>query len=325
MPKRTLAVYTATGCSACEYGILDVHYQVSSLTPWAEVVFWPHLLGGDWNDLETVDRIDVCIFAGALATLADREAAARLREKSDIMIACGACAAFGGLPGLNNLRPKPTNEPSEAQSSEGPPPLPATTPLVSGLQGVGDIDYVIPGCPPPQNLLWAAIQAVLCGGEPPARISFSASRLPEPIASAIAAGVLPNKGSVFGGEKGVCASCSRRKEEKKFSAVYRPHELDPDSGRCLLEQGLICQGIATREGCGGACTAVGAGCRGCFGKAENVFDAGAKMVSAISSTFDTTDPRIVKSLAEKFVDPAGTFYRYTLAEQCVLMSAGTKE
>lgn len=325
MPKRTLAVYTAAGCSACEYGILDLHYQVSSLTPWAEVVFWPHLLGGEWDDVKSADRIDVCIFAGALATNKDREAASLLREKSEIMIACGACAAFGGLPGLVNLHPETSNDLREAADAEGPPPLPGATPLVAGLPGFCTVDYVVPGCPPPQNLLWAAVQAILCGGEAPARISFAASRLPDTLASAIAAGVLPNKGSVFGGEKGVCASCSRRKEEKKFSSLYRPQELIPDSGRCLLEQGLICQGIATREGCGGACTAVGAGCRGCFGKAENVFDAGAKMVSAISSTFDTADARTAESLAKQFLDPAGTFYRYTLPVQCVLMSAGTKE
>ncbi len=325
MPKRTLAVYTATGCPACENGILDTHYQVSSLTPWVDVVFWPHLLGGEWEDLEGVDRIDLCIFAGALAGEADREAAARLREKSEVMIACGACAAFGGLPGLINLRPESTGKAAETGDLEGCPPLPAVTRPVAGLPGACTVDYVIPGCPPPQNLLWAAIQATLCGGEAPARISFAASRLPDSLASAIAAGVLPNKGSVFGGEKGVCASCSRRKEEKKFTSFHRPYELNPDSGRCLLEQGLICQGIATREGCGGACTAVGAGCRGCFGKAENVFDAGAKMVSAISSTFDATDSRTAEGLAGQFLDPAGTFYRYTLPEQCVLMSAGTKE
>ena len=49
------------------------------------------------------------------------------------------------------------------------------------------------------------------------------------------------------------------------------------------------------------------------------------MVSAISSTFDTADARTAESLAKQFLDPAGTFYRYTLPVQCVLMSAGTKE
>jgi F420-non-reducing hydrogenase small subunit len=115
------------------------------------------------------------------------------------------------------------------------------------------------------------------------------------------------------------------KEEKKFAAFRRPFEMEPDANRCLLEQGLVCQGLATREGCGGLCTAVGAGCRGCFGKAEAVMDAGAKMVSAISSTIDSADAAVIEEISNAFVDLAGTFYRYTLPEQCTLMSGAAEE
>jgi F420-non-reducing hydrogenase small subunit len=156
-------------------------------------------------------------------------------------------------------------------------------------------------------------------------MSFAASRLPQAIAQAVMSGVLPPKGSIFSGEKAVCASCSRRKEEKRFELFKRPHQIDPDPGRCLLEQGLICQGIATREGCGGLCTGAGAPCRGCFGKAAAIYDAGAKMVSAISSTFDTVKPEQMKKIVDELVDLAGTFYRYTLPSQCGLKTGHTAD
>ena len=89
----------------------------------------------------------------------------------------------------------------------------------------------------------------------------------------------------------------------------------------MLEQGLLCQGLATREGCGGVCTAAGVACRGCFGKAEAIYDAGAKMVSAVSSTFDTTEADQMKKIAEMFVDLSGTFYRYTAPAQCALLQS----
>ena len=119
--------------------------------------------------------------------------------------------------------------------------------------------------------------------------------------------------------KAVCASCSRVKEEKKFKAAIRPYEKYEEIGRCLLEQGLVCMGIATREGCGGLCTGVGQPCRGCFGKAEAVYDPGAKTVSAISSTFNADKKPQVEEMAAVFQDLSGTFYRYTAATQCALL------
>jgi F420-non-reducing hydrogenase small subunit len=322
LPKKKLAAFTGTGCSACENAILDIHYQVTSLTRWAEFAFWPYLLASRWEDLEDGPKIDVCLFAGAIGTEGDREAALRLREKSTILVACGACAAFGGLPGLANLAPGSCDT---SRITQEEPSLPCIQPMVFSLGAVVPVDYFVPGCPPTQNLLWAAIQALACCGESETRISFAASRLPENISLNVTSGILPPVGSAFAGEKAVCASCSRVKVEKKFTAFRRPHEIHPDSGRCLLEQGLICQGLATREGCGGLCTAIGASCRGCFGKAEAVLDAGAKMVSAISSTFDSKDAVEIEELSDKFVDLAGTFYRYTLPTQCTLMSAPEEE
>jgi F420-non-reducing hydrogenase small subunit len=70
---------------------------------------------------------------------------------------------------------------------------------------------------------------------------------------------------------------------------------------------------------GGLCTGVGQPCRGCFGKAEAVYDPGAKMVSAISSTFASENKAEIEQMAADLVDLSGTFYRYTLATQCALL------
>lgn len=321
--KKKLAIYTATGCRACEQGILDLNYEVSELSRFADPVFWPYVLGTPWEALQAT-KVDVALFAGAIRTEADRQAALKLREKSDLLVAVGACAAFGGLPGLANLAGSEEAEAgvaavgASADGKEGPT-LPRTEPQTLCLSQVVAVDYVIPGCPPTQNLLWAAVLALVSRGESPSRLSYAAGRLPEKVAEAIASGVLPPRGSVFAGEKAVCGSCSRVKEEKKFGVVKRPYQEYQETGRCLLEQGLICQGVATQEGCGGLCTGVGMPCRGCFGKAPATFDPGAKMVAAISSTFDSKDAKEISGLVENFVDLAGTFYRYSLPAQCSLL------
>lgn len=321
MKKKRLAIYTGTGCKACEHAILDLHYQVNPLTRGADLCFWPYLLGSTWNELEKAERCDVAIYAGAIRTAADAEAAARLRDKADLLVALGACAAFGGLPGLINLVPPADRSESDQTPEAEGPALPEAREKVAAVPSLVPVDYIVPGCPPPQNFLWALLQCLL--GRPGllSRISFAAHRLPEALAQAATAGIPPRRGAVFAGERAVCASCSRIKQEKRFTTAKRPQFLELDEGLCLLEQGLVCAGVATREGCGGLCTGVGAPCRGCYGKAENIIDPGAKLVSAISSTFDAEKPDEVAKIVGDMVDLSGTFYRYTLASQCLLAAA----
>ena len=321
--KKKLAVYTATGCRACEQGILDINYQVNELGRFADPVFWPYVLGTPWSALPA--DVDVALFSGAIRTEADRLAARKLRESSKLLVAVGACAAFGGLPGLANLphageAADAIAAPSEGAADESTPAVPGTEPETLCLSQVVEVDYVVPGCPPTQNLLWAAVLALLSRGELPSRLSYAAARLPDPVAEAVGSGVLPPRGSTFAGEKAVCGTCSRVKEEKKFGTCKRPYQEYQETGRCLLEQGLICQGVATQEGCGGLCTGVGVPCRGCFGKAPAIFDPGAKMVAAVSSTFDAVKADEVDRLVGNFVDLAGTFYRYSLPAQCSLLA-----
>jgi len=326
--KKKIAIYSATGCRGCDQTLMDVHYQVDSLTRGADIVFWPYLSGSPLEDLEDQKEVDLCFFSGAIRTEMDRQAAVKLREKSRLMIACGACAAYGGMPALFNLKNIQNRHLSEdldnTETSDSPagvkgPALPPLEARVMALSQVVGVDYLVPGCAPRQNFLWAAIQAFIYEGESSKRLSFSAFRLPEKMAQAITSGILPPKGSIFSGDKAVCSSCSRTKEKKQFPGLNRSWEKNPEPGRCLLEQGFFCQGIVTREGCGGLCTAAGLPCRGCFGKTDEIFDPGPKMISAVGSTIDSDDPATLAAMADKFVDLAGTIYRYTLASQCALL------
>jgi F420-non-reducing hydrogenase small subunit len=323
VPKKTLAVHTATGCRTCELSLLEIHYQVQRLQRLADIAYWPYLLGSQHADLARIETIDVCFFAGAVRTAGERRMAEQLRAKSRFMVALGACAGFGGMPGLANLVRETGPPPAAPAAATSPDPaaeLPALEPRVVSLTQVVAVDYVVPGCPPTQNLVWSALQGVLGDAGSQAHLAYAAGRLPKKVAQAMASGVPPPRGTVFAGEKAVCASCSRVKEQKRFESVKRPYQAYESTGRCLLEQGLVCSGIATREGCGGLCTGVGIPCRGCFGKPEAVYDPGAKMVAAISSTFDAEKPQKIDAIVDQFLDLTGTFYRYTLPTQCALLN-----
>ena len=291
------AFFTLSGCRGCETLLLDVNYQIAPITDMADVTFWPWLLGSRRDDLAALPDggLAAAFVAGAVRTPADEEAARLLRAKARRLIAFGACAAFGGIPGLVNAVP-----------DEGD--------RVRSLRQVVEVDYIVPGCPPPANFAWAALQSLAAGIVSSARLSYLVNVLPDAVASAVLAGLEPPRGTVFAGDKAVCATCSRVKEEKKITAVHRPHAIAPKPDRCLLEQGVICTGLATRGGCGGRCTAMGLPCRGCFGPAEAVPDPGANLVTAIASTIASDDPACIGALVKDIVDPLGTFYRYSLPQ-----------
>jgi F420-non-reducing hydrogenase small subunit len=150
------------------------------------------------------------------------------------------------------------------------------------------VEYFVPGCPPPVDLILKVVDA-------------------------LATGQLPPPGAVIASEKTLCDECDRVKEEKKIFKIYRPHEIIPDTKRCLLEQGLICMGPVTRGGCGQRCILANMPCRGCFGPPAGVPDQGAKMLSALASIYEVKDDKEIAAMVAEVVDPAGTFYRFGMS------------
>ena len=86
--------------------------------------------------------------------------------------------------------------------------------------------------------------------------------------------------------------------------------LDPE--KCFLDQGVICVGPATRDGCGERCINANMPCRGCFGPTSRVHDQGAKFLSGLASIIDAEKEGDAKKIIDSIADPAGIFYYYSL-------------
>lgn len=100
-----------------------------------------------------------------------------------------------------------------------------------------------------------------------------------------------------------------------MDTIKRPWEVGPtDKDLCLVPQGIVCLGPATRPLCGAQCPSVDTPCRGCYGPTDKVLDAGAKMISAIGSDFGVENDKEIdpEQVAEQVEDIVGTFYTYTL-------------
>jgi F420-non-reducing hydrogenase small subunit len=177
---------------------------------------------------------------------------------------------------------------------EGEISIPGFWNTVHTLDQIVDVDYYIPGCPPQSFQVAAVIFAVM-------DILKNGKELPP-------------KGTVLGADsKTCCDECPRERKEKKIKEFFRPHEIIPKDNECLLDQGILCMGPATRSGCGALCLKANVPCRGCYGAPANVRDQGSKMISALSSVIDATTPEEVQIIINKIADPLGSLYRFSLA------------
>jgi F420-non-reducing hydrogenase small subunit len=309
-PKLKLAIYWASACGGCSVSVLDVHEKLFDVIAAADFVFWPIALDIKYKDVEEMpdDFIDVTLFNGAVRNSENEYMANLLRKKSKILVAYGSCSYLGGIPGLANfstredifrrvyeesestINPEKTRPLPEYKVKEGLLGIPVFYNDVRSLSQTVEVDYFFPGCPPQTERFLEVFQAIVSGDE------------------------LPPKGSVIGaGIRAQCDECTRKKtENKQIKKIYRPWEITDDGETCFMEQGVICMGPATREGCGYRCIKGNAPCRGCYGPTPGVTDPGTKMMSAIASIIDEKEPEEIKRVIDDIVDPAGLFYRFSL-------------
>jgi F420-non-reducing hydrogenase small subunit len=309
--RRRIGMYWAAGCGGCDMSLLEIGPHLLELMDAADVVFWPCVTDFKYRDVARYPdgHVDVCFVNGAVRNSEEEEIVRLLRRKSRTLVAYGACAVDGGVPALANLggvegvldtvyrrnasidNPEGVVPQERTETAAGELTLPALYRQVLRVRDVVEVDYQIPGCPPQAPQVWSVVQAVLDGR-------------------------VPGRGDgrkVGCDEKSVCDTCTREKRQVRIAGFKRPHEALPEPGWCLLEQGLLCMGPATRGGCGALCLKANLPCRGCYGPAGTVEDQGVAMIGALGSILDASTEARARELVAQVVDPVGTFYRFSLS------------
>jgi F420-non-reducing hydrogenase small subunit len=309
--KPKVAFYWCSSCGGCEEAVVDLAEKILDVVAAVDIVFWPVALDFKKADVEAMEdgSILAAFVNGAIRTTEQEEMAHLLRRKAKVLVAFGSCAHLGGIPALANLwdreaifatayrtSPSTVNPdgviPLEATPHNGTfVTLPGFYDTVRALDQVTSVDYYIPGCAPTPNVIAGAVATLLSGDLPPA-------------------------GTVLTPDIALCEECPRldtKPQDLSLERFYRPHEILIDEDTCLLAQGLLCMGPATRAGCGQQCIRGNMPCTGCFGPTSKVHDQGGKYLSALGSMLTALDDEAIETALDSIPDPIGTFYRYGLA------------
>ena len=265
-------------CGGCEVTILDIGEPLLDVLKQINIVHMPvlmdHKLFGQTGEGTTMEipEADVGMIAGGIRSEEHKKLALEMRKKCKTLIALGSCACFGGIPALANqylteevlqkvYRESVTTETNGLPNEE----IPALTDRVYAVHEIVPVDLSLPGCPTTPETVAAALTALLEN---------------KPFA-------LPTKS--------VCDECPTKREKKAVSTLKRRFE-SPEfvpgkpvsEMRCLMEQGFLCLGPATRAGCGGSdgvprCIRAYMPCEGCFGPVSEKANPMVDMMGALSS------------------------------------------
>jgi len=315
MAKPKVAFYWCASCGGCEEAVVDLNEDLLKVAEAVDIVLWPVALDFKKKDVEALGdgEIAVSFINGAVRLGEQEEMVKLLRRKSGLVVAFGSCAHLGGIPGLGNFwtrdtifqrvyKEVPTVENPEEITPQlktavdfGELTLPEFYDTVKTLNQTIPVDYYLPGCPPPPDLILNVVNAILKGE-------------------------LPEKGAVLAPNIALCDTCPRlesKPEKLSIKQVKRPWEIRIDPELCFLAQGLFCYGPATRSGCGETCIRANMPCRGCFGPMDGITDQGARALSMIASILGVEDEdrmtqEEAQTLIDSIADPAGTFYRFSL-------------
>ena len=167
MAKPKVATVSFGGCFGCHMSILDIDERILKLVELVDFDRSPI------DDIKELGPCDVGLIEGGCTNEENVHVLQDFRKKCKVLISVGACAIVGNIPAVRNGIP--LRECLEEAFLKGPtvadtnpmipndPELPLLLNKVYPCHEVVKIDYFLPGCPPPADMIWEALVALLTG------------------------------------------------------------------------------------------------------------------------------------------------------------------
>lgn len=244
-PSVSIATTWLRSCSGCHMKMFDLREEFLNLQSKGLRIDYHTTV--DEKDLSSVD---IGIIEGAVANKANEKILTVFRDKSKILVAIGTCACFGEMSRIRRLFQE------ECIIEKIPPLSGAMTgdggecshPQAKPLNQFVAVDHYIPGCPPLLETVKETVMSLVKGQKPKSKAA-----------------------------KSLCVECKRKKSVSAFHHPDMPLVLDSfhtaiqtqkiDPALCFLDQGILCRGDVTVDGCGARCLRGNVPCWGCMGPA----------------------------------------------------------
>ena len=156
--KPKVGIFGLTGCAGDQLQILNCEDRHLDLAGELDIVDW--VMVKSENDHGC--PLDLAFVEGFVATERDLECLRAVRRRSQLLIAIGTCAVWGGLPAMRN------NLPAEAMTKDSDAVGETPTRVVEARPATDfvEFEFRLPGCPIERPEFLAVVRAVLAGTTP---------------------------------------------------------------------------------------------------------------------------------------------------------------
>lgn len=160
--KPTVALYDFTDCEGCEVSLVSLKEKFLELEEQIDIVDWR--LGQEKKSFDIArdkGKIFAAIIEGTPITQNEIDILKKLREKSQYLIALGACASIAGIPGIME-KEKREEWYKKIYSPEYKPKGIDALPL----SAYAKVDFMIHGCPVNAEEVIRIFEELLLGRKP---------------------------------------------------------------------------------------------------------------------------------------------------------------
>jgi NAD-reducing hydrogenase small subunit len=170
--KIRLATVWLGGCSGCHMSFLDLDEFLIELADAVDVVYSPVV-----DVKKFPENVDVCLIEGAVCNEDNLEILHQIRARTRVLISFGDCAVTGNVPAMRNQlgleNADNVLQRAYVESAQNNPRVPKADGIVPKLcervrpvHEVVQVEYFLPGCPPPAARIKAFVAQLLAGTAP---------------------------------------------------------------------------------------------------------------------------------------------------------------
>lgn len=155
--KPRVAVHKFSSCDGCQLALLNLGETLLTLADRVEFVHF-----AEAGPMDPEAEVDIAFVEGSLSTPDDLDRIRRIRARSRVLVAIGACAVAGGVQALRNAADGAAWVAQIYAHPEAIDSLAQSLPLASAVK----IDHELHGCPVDSTQMVAALGALLLGASP---------------------------------------------------------------------------------------------------------------------------------------------------------------